>query len=117
MRALAIAAFIFFGAQAAEASPCPPPIINAGFGQTFTGTSYVSGFLWDANNLYLYVMNYKQQYTTYILVPQATAQNFATAASPDTFFYQNVENSFHIALAAENCTPLRNQNGNIILGR
>jgi hypothetical protein len=101
----------------AVAAPCPPPPISAGFGQTFTNTAMVSGFLWDANLQLLYVMDFHQQYVTFIKVPQSTAQNFSYTNNADTFYTQNVENSFHEALEAQDCKPLLNQNGNILLSK
>lgn len=102
-------------AHAASAVPCPPPTIDAGFGQSFYGTQIVSGFLWDQNNLLLYVIGLDRRYVTYIQVPQATAQNFSYTHTPDAFFQQNVEFSFHEALEAENCQPLVNENRRALL--
>lgn len=114
VRAIAV---LLVAASTAFAAPCPPATISSGFGQTFTGTTIVSGFLWDADNLLMYVMNLGQQYVTYIQVPLATAQAFANnyTTSPDTFYQQNVENSFHEALESESCQPLANENGTALL--
>lgn len=106
---------MFLFARAALAAPCPPPTIDAGFGQSFYGTAVVSGFLWDQNNQLLYVIGISRQYVTYVAVPLATAQNFAYTKTPDAFYAQNVQNSFHEAMEAENCQPLVNENGAAIL--
>ena len=117
MSRLFFIALLLMSSRALATVPCPSPPISAGFGQTFTETSMVGGFLWDSNHQFLYVMDLQQHYVTFIQVPQALAQRFSYTTSPDAFYTQNVQNSFHEAIEAENCQPLLGQNGNVLLSK
>ena len=111
---IAIAGLLFWPVVL-SAAPCPSPTISAGFGQQFSGTTIVTGFLWDSNALLLYVTNPKIQFWTYTNVGQATAQSFANTKNADQFFLQNIANSFPETLESETCVSLLNENGTTFL--
>ena len=97
--------------ERAEAMPCPSPNITEGFGQTYTGTTLVSGFIWDREINWLYVINISNTYWTYINFTEAGANAFANTKTPDAFFLQGIAFSAPTTIEAETCATLMNENG------
>lgn len=112
---LLIAFLIGLISAPAWATPCPPPQITQGWGQSFYGTAVVSGFVYDQLSSNLYVILINRQYDTFFNVSYGVAQAFTTTKTPDYFFTSQIQNSYHESLETEVCGPLLTEAGGYLL--
>lgn len=110
MRGLAFLIALLFS-SAALATPCTGPTITAGFGDTFSGTTVVTGFLYDSNIRNMYVTFPGSQYYTYLNVPYSTATGFANTRTPDQYYSSRISSSYRVALSTETCQAILTEAG------
>lgn len=115
MKILALLLLLFLGPTSAQAALCTIPDIDWGYSKQFYGTDY--SFIYNNDDQRLYFSYPSTQYTIYTGISSIFAHSFTyISATPQDFLNQvSGQPGAHAYLEAENCLPLLNENGEVLL--